>query len=163
MYGVPLTAEDCKRAKWFLDGGRRPLIGVHAGAREAGKRTKPDILVAAASFIAGRLEGTVVLLGPTTSSAGAPTSGPNIDLRGRTSLPVLGAVIERLDLLVGNDSAPAQIAYALGTPTVTRFLTTNPARWGPPARERHQVVVGTELDGVDQERAILAAAKRAMA
>jgi ADP-heptose:LPS heptosyltransferase len=157
----PVTAEDRDRAQRLLDGVRRPLIGVHTGARDAGKRARPDVLIAAVSCLAHRLDGTLVLLGPSRPTAGG--CGPHRDLRGRTSLPVLGAVIEGLDLLVANDSAPAQIAYALGTPTVTRFLTTDPCRWGPPARERHQVVIGAGLDAAQQEQALLDAAERAIA
>jgi ADP-heptose:LPS heptosyltransferase len=58
---------------------------------------------------------------------------PAVNLTGRTSLPVLGASIEQMLILLTNDSGPAHIAYALGTPAVTTFGGTDPARWGPPA------------------------------
>jgi ADP-heptose:LPS heptosyltransferase len=64
-----------------------------------------------------------------------------LDLTCRTSLPVLGAVIERLAVLLTNDSGPAHIAYALGVPTVTIFGETDPDRWGPPDNGPFRAVV----------------------
>ena len=55
---------------------------------------------------------------------------PCLNLMGKTSLTVLCAVIARLSILVTNDTEPAHIAYALGTPTVTIFGAGNPARYG---------------------------------
>ena len=52
-----------------------------------------------------------------------------------TDLLALGAVLARLDLLVGNDSGPKHLAVARGTPTLTLFGPTNPANWSPPGRE----------------------------
>ena len=63
-----------------------------------------------------------------------------LNLAGRTTLPVLGGVIARLAVLLTNDSGPAHLAYALGTPTVTVFGGTDPARWGPPLGRSHRVV-----------------------
>ena len=63
-----------------------------------------------------------------------------LNLAGKTSLPVLGGVIARLSVLVTNDSGPAHIAYALGTPTATIFGGGNPETNGPPGNARHQVL-----------------------
>lgn len=49
-----------------------------------------------------------------------------------TDLLELGAVLARLDLLVGNDSGPKHLAVACGTPTLTLFGPTNPINWNPP-------------------------------
>lgn len=46
-----------------------------------------------------------------------------VDLVGETTIPVLGAVLSRAELLIGNDSGPMQIAAALDVPTVVP--------WGP--------------------------------
>jgi ADP-heptose:LPS heptosyltransferase len=63
------------------------------------------------------------------------------NLAGKTSLPVLGAVLARLAVLVTNDSGPAHIAYALGTPSVTIFGGADPETYGPPTSGRHRVVL----------------------
>ncbi len=43
------------------------------------------------------------------------------------------------DLFVGNDSGPAHVAAAVGTPTLTLFGPTNPAIWRPLAPHSHVV------------------------
>src|SRR5439155_24155490 len=67
-----------------------------------------------------------------------PTRAAN--LAGRTSLGALGAAIAHADALVCNDSGPAHVAYAVGTPTVTLFGPGNIGRWGPLDSRRHAVL-----------------------
>src|SRR5262249_58906489 len=66
-------------------------------------------------------------------------------LAGRTDLATLVAVIDRLALLVANDSAPMHLACARDRPVVAVFCATTPALgygpWGPRAR-----VVEVDLD-----------------
>jgi heptosyltransferase-2 len=50
---------------------------------------------------------------------------------GQTSLKVLGAVLERCDLLVGNDGGVMHVAVAVGTPVVAIFGPSNAESWGP--------------------------------
>ncbi|MCQ2444591.1 MAG: glycosyltransferase family 9 protein, partial [Mailhella sp.] len=45
-------------------------------------------------------------------------------LSGRTSLPVLGAVLARLDCYATNDSGPMHMAWAQGTPVTAVFGPT---------------------------------------
>ncbi len=55
-----------------------------------------------------------------------------LDLRGKTDLPQLSALIAESDALIGNDSAPAHMAAALGKPCVVLFSAANdPERWRP--------------------------------
>ncbi|MCH7761582.1 glycosyltransferase family 9 protein [candidate division TA06 bacterium] len=48
------------------------------------------------------------------------------------SLKKFGGVLEKLDLLVGNDSSPTHIAIALGVPTITFFGPTDAQSATPP-------------------------------
>ncbi len=59
--------------------------------------------------------------------------GTCVNLAGKTNLPVLGALIAQLAVLITNDTGPAHIAYALGTPTVTIVGGGNPMAYAPPA------------------------------
>jgi ADP-heptose:LPS heptosyltransferase len=59
--------------------------------------------------------------------------GPCVNLAGKMTLPVLGAVIAQLALLITNDTGPAHIAYALGTSTVTIAGGGNPEAYKPSA------------------------------
>ncbi len=149
----PLWPDDHLAAEDLLRGAAGPLIGVHPAAREATKRWPAERFAELAGQLQRCYGGTVVVLGGAEerSLADAVANDLRVPLRylaGRTSLPVLGAVIQRLALLVSNDSGPAHIAYALHRPTVTVFGGTDPARWGPPgwsaegpARGPHRVIV----------------------
>ncbi|MFM8319467.1 MAG: glycosyltransferase family 9 protein [Chloroflexota bacterium] len=134
----PLWPQDHAAAAALLEGAARPLIGLHPAARDATRRWSPARFAAAAGELQRRCGGTLVGLG---EAAEAPlverilqdARAPQRSLAGKTSLPALGAVIQRLDLLLTNDSGPAHIAYALGAPTVTIFGGGDPRRYGPPA------------------------------
>lgn len=60
---------------------------------------------------------------------------PFFDLSGRLSLGMLGVLLKRSSLLITNDSGPAHIAAALGTPVVSIFGRNqpglSPVRWRP--------------------------------
>ena len=63
------------------------------------------------------------------------TPVPIIDLSGKLSLGVLGALLKRASLLISNDSGPVHIAAAVGTPVVSIFGRYEPGlgpeRWRP--------------------------------
>jgi ADP-heptose:LPS heptosyltransferase len=54
-----------------------------------------------------------------------------IDLRRRTNLRQLVALLAGAELVIANDSGPMHIAAALDVPLVTVFGPTNPRRTGP--------------------------------
>jgi ADP-heptose:LPS heptosyltransferase len=157
----PLRSEDRAEAAALLAGAPRPLIGLHAGARDAEKRWRPEGLARVARELLARYGGRAVVLGSEEELRAAATIAATLgarclDLAGLTSLPVLGAVIERLDVLLTTDSAPAHIAYALGQPSVTLFRETEPARWGPPLPGPHAVLearLHPDADGAALEAA----------
>ena len=124
----PLLDEDRRAAADLLQSARPPLIGLHPAARDLTRRWLIERFQAVARELLNRHGGTLVILGDELArSEGGSVDARGwpersfLDLTGKTSLPVLGAVIERLAILITNDSGPAHIAYALGTPTVTIF------------------------------------------
>ncbi len=62
-----------------------------------------------------------------------------LDLAGKTTLPVLGAILERAHAFVGVDSAPLHMAYAVGIPTLSLFGPSDPVQWAP-AGPMHRVI-----------------------
>jgi ADP-heptose:LPS heptosyltransferase len=150
---VPLTgpelrleAADAAAAESALAGAAEPLIGIHPGAREATKRWPASRFAKAAAALWQERGGTVVVVGGPDEIAAAAMieaglGSKCLNLAGRLSLPVTVAVVRRLSVLVTNDSAPAHIAYATGTPSVTIFGGTEAARWGPRPARRHRVLV----------------------
>ncbi|HET8631291.1 MAG TPA: glycosyltransferase family 9 protein [Thermomicrobiales bacterium] len=142
----PLRPEDHAAAAALLAGAPEPLIGLHPDAREATRRWPPARFAAAGAALLRERGGTAVLIGdegarPAAADVARRLGRPCLDLTGRTSLPVLGAVVARLALLVTNDTGPAHIAYALGTPTVTLFGSADPARYGPPRTGPFRLIV----------------------
>lgn len=132
----PLWPRDHAEARRLLAGAPAPLIGLHPFARDATRRWPLERFVEVAHRLHVRHGGTLVLLGDTLDAEVADQvqrvfGRAALSLVGCTSVPVLGAVLARLALLVTNDSGPAHIAYALGTPTVTIFGGADPAAYGP--------------------------------
>lgn len=117
-------------------------IAVHAGATAPSRRYPARQLVQA--LVALRTEGRrILMLGGSehedlaAALAGARRRLPGIvDLSGRLSLGELGAALERAGVLVCNNSGPAHIAAALGTPVVDLYALTNPQHtpWGTASR-----------------------------
>lgn len=75
-----------------------------------------------------------------------------IDLSGKTDLSTLIGLVSRANLLISNDTGPAHLAYALGTPSVTVFgPSTDAGRWGPADRGRHAVLRGDPISEAGAE------------
>jgi ADP-heptose:LPS heptosyltransferase len=141
----PLFDADHVAADRLLAGLAPPLAGLHPFAREAAKCWRVDCFRDAARRLRNEFGGSVVILGGRDDRAAgdrlAAAIGPPVrNLAGATSLGGLGAIVARLAILIGNDSGPAHIASALGTPSVVLFGPTDPAEWGPPVDGPHRVV-----------------------
>jgi len=145
----PLRPADHHAAEETLSGMEAPIIGLHAGARDRARRWPSERFTAVATALHARHGGSVALLG---DAEAAPASAqiaqalrvngaPCRDLTGVTALPVLGAVIARLALLITNDSGPAHIAYALAAPSVTIYGGANPEAYGPPPGAPHRLAI----------------------
>jgi ADP-heptose:LPS heptosyltransferase len=131
-YDLELTAADRACAARLLDTLPRPVIGLHRGARD-GERA---VDVAAFARAAAILGGSAVLLG----GLDEPPVGGGLNLTGLLPLGTSAAVVAGLDLLLTTDSGPAHLAYAVGTPSVTVFVASDPERWGPPVPGPHVVL-----------------------
>lgn len=144
----PLTDGDRAEADELLaplDYQPRPWIGVHAGARAPARRWPERRFTAVANELAAIHGCSIVLTGGPgeEDTAGAVANEllyPTLNLAGLTSLGGLAAIIGRLDLFISNDTGPAHIADALGTPSVTIFGPADPVRWAPLDQTRHPIV-----------------------
>jgi ADP-heptose:LPS heptosyltransferase len=65
--------------------------------------------------------GTAIEIGGPTPPVAEPVGGSYVDLRGRTSLPELVAVLAATDLHVGPISGPVHVAAAVGKPGVVIY------------------------------------------
>jgi ADP-heptose:LPS heptosyltransferase len=132
----PLWPQDHQQVQALLEGAEPPLIGLHPAARDVTRRWASERFAAVGAELRKRHGGTVVILGESEERATGEyvaelVGVPYRNLIGKTSLVELAAVIARLAILVTNDTGPAHIAYALGTPTVTVFGGGSPATNGP--------------------------------
>jgi ADP-heptose:LPS heptosyltransferase len=104
-----------------------PLVVVHPGASAASRRYPPESYARALELLGCE----VVLTGDAAErdlveGVRALIALPSRSLAGRLDLAELGALIEAADLLICNNTGPAHIAAAVGTPVVDLYALTNP-------------------------------------
>ena len=66
---------------------------------------------------------------------------------GKTTLPLLAAVLENARLFVGNDGGLLHFAAALNVPTVSIFGPTSPGKWGPKGADHRQIRKAERCEG----------------
>jgi|SRR5579871_728002 lipopolysaccharide heptosyltransferase II len=144
----PLTACDIAEAEALLRPlrqQRRLRVGLHAGARSPARRWPAARFAALADALIERYHAQIVLTGspqeePAVRDVMRHMQSEPLNLAGLTSLGGLGAVIERLDLFISNDTGPAHLACAMETPSITIFGPADPRRWAPLDRRYHRIV-----------------------
>lgn len=129
------------RVGYILKADGKKRIGIHPGAASPFKRWTAagfarlgDLLMEAGYRVVFLGEDRGLLDGITGRMKNRPEVISDLKLR------VLGAVIEKLDLLVGNDSAPVHIARAVGTRSIALYGPTHDEITGPLDREKQKVV-----------------------
>jgi len=140
------TEEDEARADGLLrslGGDRgRGWAGIHPGAASPKKRW-PAASFSRLGDLLSEAGYRVVLLGGPGEEALLETVASRMKVPPARCAPVslglLAALIGRLDLLVGNDTAPFHVAQAMGTRSVVIFGPTHDSVTGPLDPERHAV------------------------
>lgn len=132
------------RQKLRAAGGRPhvPFVVVHPGATAASRRYPPERFGAAAALLVRASGCQVVFAGgeqdvaAVAQARAAMGSMPSVSVAGALSLGELAALIAQARVLVCNNSAPAHMAAAAGTPVAVLYAQTNPQHqpWGVPAR-----------------------------
>jgi lipopolysaccharide heptosyltransferase II len=113
-----------------IDPGR-PWILLHPGASAPSRRYPPDKWIAVIRILAARGAGALVLSGSGEELAlieqiSAGCGVPVASLAGALDLGQLGAAIRLATVMVSNNTGPAHMAAALGTPLVDLYALTNP-------------------------------------
>jgi heptosyltransferase III len=125
--GAPATAIPPARL-FFAPGSRSGSYAVIHPFASAPDKTWPAERF---NFIASRLRGTgldvVMLAGPRDD----PASFERFEIARNLPLAEVGALIGSAALFIGNDSGPAHIAAACGTPSVVLFGGSDPVIWAP--------------------------------
>jgi ADP-heptose:LPS heptosyltransferase len=123
---------------------RRPLVGLHPGARPPARRWPTEYFAKVGDSLARCFGATIVVTGGPGEGALAAAvvdqmSSPVVNLSERTSVGGLAALLRRTDLFISNDTGPAHVAVALDRPSISIFGPADRARWAPLDQTRHRV------------------------
>ena len=136
------VSDERKRAARELLGAEgldleRPVVALCPGSTNSrAKRWPAKYYAALADLLAERDGAQVVLVGAaeelavSAEVAGLMKAGPAV-LTGRTSLAETAALLSVADLLISNDTGPAHLAAAVGSPVLVIFGPTNPVTTRP--------------------------------
>jgi lipopolysaccharide heptosyltransferase II len=104
---------------------------LHPGATAESRRYPPEMFAAAASALVRRHGWQIVIAGGRSERAlvdevMAQMTEPAVRVDGDLSLPDFAALTSIAPVLIANNSGPAHIAAAVGTPVVSLYALTNP-------------------------------------
>ncbi len=144
QFDVPFEARDSIDALLEDAGaGSERIVVLHPGATAASRRYPADRYAEIAAQLIERCECRIFVTGSADERAltravcsiGSAT-GRIHDLGGELALGELGALIQRADLLISNNTGPVHLASAVGTPVVDLYALTNPQHtpWQVPNR-----------------------------
>lgn len=149
QFHVPLPENAKTQAQAIVVRLPRPVISMAVGARWLTKRWPAENFAAAAQYATSRFGGTIVMVGGKEDAPLAKTVLDRIDQRtrnenlcGKTSLPVLAAVLNECDLVIANDTGPLHLAAALGRPVIAPYTCTQVRKHGPYGQQ-HRTISAT--------------------
>jgi heptosyltransferase-2 len=135
---IYLTLDERLYARDILKDMKRPILGINPGATYgSAKRWFPERFAEIANWFIKDTLGSVIIFGGKNEVDIAQEIDKYIlenklFLAGKTSLRELISLISDCDVFVTNDSGPLHIAYAVRTPLVAIFGSTDPKLTGPP-------------------------------
>jgi heptosyltransferase-2 len=141
---LPVTEEARRRGGELLReqgiAGARLLVAMNPGSvYGSAKRWSADRFAAVADGLIESCGATILLVGsegerPVLYQVAAHMRRPAVNFGGRTDLPTLVGVLERVSLLVSNDTGAMHVAAAVGTPVLAVFGPTDAVATGPLGR-----------------------------
>lgn len=121
-----------------LEPDSHPLVALNAGATNSRAKCWPsDRFAVVADRLTEELNAQVIVIGGAGERNYANLvveqmkTASAINLAGKTSMAELIGLLARCNLLISNDTGPAHVAAALGTPTLTIFGPTNEFETSP--------------------------------
>ena len=128
------------RRMGFIPGGR--WIALHPGASAPSRRYPVESFAEVATHLAARGEQIAVIAGPAdrglAGDLAARVGSPHVRVLDDVALDELAATIAQASVLITNNSGPAHLAAAVGTPVVDLYALTNPQH--TPWRVAHRVL-----------------------
>jgi heptosyltransferase-2 len=126
-----------KAASLLPESGHARVVGVHPGGLYAHKHWGVERFAEACRLIAASGDVAFAMIGSGPELAACAeirALTPELawtDLAGRSDLPTTAALLERIDLLLSNDTGVMHLATAVDRPVVAVFGSTDPRRIGP--------------------------------
>ena len=143
---LPLRDEERAAARQLVYGAetettiQRPIIAMHpgSGGYSTARRWAPERFAQLADTLYHDVGGQLLLLGGPEEAelhqriiATLQSNVPVRSLAGKGNIKVAAALLELVDLFVGNDAGLMHLAVAAGAPTVAIFGLSNYKAWGP--------------------------------
>ena len=143
---LPLGEAERAQAHQILYNGQspelvaHPIIAMHpgTGGYSTARRWAPERFAQLADTLYHDVGGQLLLVGGPEEHAlheqvmqMMQSDMPVRSLAGTCSIKVTGAILEQVDLFIGNDAGPMHLAAAAGAPTVAIFGLSNYKAWGP--------------------------------
>lgn len=138
---------DAARALADVPPGRGPLVGLFVDAGEEIKRWAPERFVDLAQRLTSAGCRVAAFGGLAGDARLARLHAQGVTtIRPLTRALALGELIRGLTVLVTNDSAPAHLADAVGTPAVVIYGPTSPTRFAPYGKGHALMHAGLDCD-----------------
>jgi lipopolysaccharide heptosyltransferase II len=145
---LPLSDTERQQARQIVYGddnaitehSTRPLIALHpgSGGYSVARRWAPERFAQLADTLYHDFGGQVIMLGGPEEKelhqniiSQISSEVPVRSLAGTGSIKTTAAILELVDLFVGNDAGVMHLAAAVGAPTVAIFSLSNAKAWGP--------------------------------
>jgi heptosyltransferase I len=142
-------------AKAKVDVGA-PLVGMFPGAGNPSRRWPlARFAELADSFHRNDRLRTLVFIGPEERAITREMRaafGSSATLVENLTLPQLAAALNRLSVLVSNDTGPAHVAAVVGTPVVVVIVNRSTPDGFEPLGDNHQLLYGVSPDEISVER-----------
>lgn len=154
---IPLSEEERAAAHTLVYGDAapssvpHPIIAIHpgSGGYSTARRWAPERFAQLADTLYNEFGGQLLLVGGPEEVdlhqhiiSQLRSQVPVRSLAGKGNIKVATAVLEQVDLFIGNDAGLAHLATATGTPVVAIFGLTNYKAWGPyPGANKEQVAI----------------------
>ena len=141
---LPLQEQERATAKQILYEGEgdtvHPIIAMHpgSGGYSTARRWAPERFAQLADTLFDEVGGQILLMGGPEETelhqsiiSMLHSDVPVRSLAGRGNIKVAAAILEQVDLFIGNDAGLMHIAAAVKAPTVAIFGLSNSRAWGP--------------------------------
>lgn len=144
-YEFFISENDRKKARDLLksEGLKDPdtLIAINPGGNWDPKRWPAANFAETANELIKQYNAKIIITGAAKDLALAKDIASRMEQRpiiscGKTTLKEVGAIFERANLVIANDSGPMHIAVAMGARTIAIFGPTSPRITGPIGRSR---------------------------